>query len=76
LAFKICGLLVKFIRVKSQVQIQQMADGDHIFGEIYLSYQPKIQLSFQEVISANQIESSLGIGEFSLSVPGESGFSE
>jgi hypothetical protein len=52
-----------------------MADGDHIFGEIYLSYQPKIQLNFQEVILANQIESSLGISELKLSVPGESGFS-
>jgi hypothetical protein len=53
-----------------------MADGNHIFGEIYLSYQPKIQLNFQEVISANQIESSLGIGELKLPVPGESGFSQ
>jgi hypothetical protein len=52
-----------------------MADGDHIFGEIYLSYQPEIQLSFQEVIPANQIESSLGIDELKLFVPGESGFS-
>jgi hypothetical protein len=52
-----------------------MADGDHIFSEIYLSYQPEIQLNFQEVIPANQIESSLGISEFKLSVPGESGFS-
>jgi hypothetical protein len=53
----------KFLRVKSQVEIQQMADGDHIFAEIYLLYQPEIQLNFQEVISANQIESSLGIDE-------------
>jgi hypothetical protein len=52
-----------------------MADEDHRFGEIYLSYQPEIKLSFQEAISANQIESSLGIGEFKLSIPGESGFS-
>jgi hypothetical protein len=52
-----------------------MADGDHTFVEIYLSYQPEIQLNFQEVILASQIESSLGIGELKLSVPGESGFS-
>ncbi len=52
-----------------------MADGDHKFSEIYLSYQPEIQLNFQEVIPANQIESSLGISEFSLPIPGELGFS-
>jgi hypothetical protein len=52
-----------------------MADGDHTFREIYLSYQPEIQLNFQKVIPANQIESSLGIGELKLLVPGELGFS-
>ena len=52
-----------------------MADGDHIFSEIYLSYQPKVKLNFQEVIPANQIESSLGIGELKLSYRGKSGFS-
>jgi hypothetical protein len=50
-----------------------MADGDHIFGEIYLFYQPKIQLNFQEVISANQIESSLGIASSSSLYQGNRG---
>lgn len=50
-----------------------MADGDHIFGEIYLSYQPEIQLNSLKVIPANQIESSWGIDELNLFVPGNWG---
>jgi hypothetical protein len=50
-----------------------MADGNHTFGAIYLSHAPEIHLKFKAIVRANQIESSLGIRELKLSIPGEIG---
>jgi hypothetical protein len=50
-----------------------MADGNHTFCAIYLSHAPEIHLKFKAIVRANQIESSLGISELKLSVPGEIG---
>lgn len=50
-----------------------MADGNHTFSAIYLSHAPEIHLKFKAIVRANQIESSLGISELKLSVPGEIG---
>jgi hypothetical protein len=50
-----------------------MADGNHTFCAIYLSHAPEIHLKFKAIVRANQIESSLGISESKLSVPGEIG---
>jgi hypothetical protein len=50
-----------------------MADGNHTFSAICLSHAPEIHLKFKAIVRANQIESSLGIGELRLFVPGEIG---